>query len=88
MRIRNPVSNKTTFSPTHLAGQYLYTVAPNSYKLNFSICFFFNCEENGDYNSSKEEHLKNLKTSCGCYLDRGLSTYVKIFEFYLVSGPR
>jgi hypothetical protein len=35
--------------------------------------FHLNFEENGDPNSSTEDHLRNHKTSRGSYLDLGLS---------------
>jgi hypothetical protein len=51
----------------------------------FTICFHLNREENDDYVSSSEEHIKNRKTSRGLNFDPGLSNFVKIFEFYLMT---
>ncbi len=49
-------------------------------------CFQFNRVENGEKNCcSSEPHLKSLKTSGGSYLDLEVFTFVKIFEFYLVT---
>ncbi len=43
-----------------------------------------NVGQTENYNSSLK-HLKNSKTSRSSYFDLKLSTFVKIFEFYLVS---
>ncbi len=55
--------------------------------LNYYLSNMFSTErlENGNKDSWSEAHLKILRTSIGSYLDLEVSTFVKIFEFYLVT---
>jgi hypothetical protein len=56
------------------------------YRLKLVLGIFFNLSSqgNGFCNSSAEKHLKKSKTNRGFYLYLKLSTFVKIFYFYLV----
>jgi hypothetical protein len=49
------------------------------------MCLYLNRLESGNDDSSSEAHLQSSKTSRGSYLDPKLYTFVKIFEFYLVT---
>jgi hypothetical protein len=56
----------------------IYVISP--------ICFYLNRLGNGNNDISSEEHFKNSKTSRGYNLDLQLySSFVQIFEFYLVN---